>query len=77
MVGTTQHVLVEGTAKKDCTELSGRTDNNRVVNFAGVAGLIGRFVDVKITLAHPHSLRGDLCAMTTEEDACMTAVIAI
>ena len=72
MVGTTQRVLVEGTAKKDSTELSGRTDNNRVVNFAGVAGLMGRFVDVKITLAHPHSLRGELCAMKTEEDACMT-----
>ena len=71
MVGSTQHVLVEGTAKKDSTELSGRTDNNRVVNFPGEAGLIGRFVDVRITLAHPHSLRGELCAMKTEEDACM------
>ena len=72
MVGTTQRVLVEGTAKKDSTELSGRTDNNRVVNFAGAASLIGQFVNVKITLAHPHSLRGELCAMKTEEDACMT-----
>ena len=71
MVGTTQRVLVEGTARKDSTELSGRTDNNRVVNFPGEAGLIGRFVDVKITLAHPHSLRGELCAMRIE-DACMT-----
>ena len=70
MVGTIQRVLVEGTAKKDAKELSGRTDNNRVVNFAGDSGLIGHFVDVRITLAHPHSLRGELCVM--EEDACMT-----
>jgi tRNA-2-methylthio-N6-dimethylallyladenosine synthase len=70
MVGTTQRVLVEGTAKKDAKELSGRTDNNRVVNFPGDSGLIGRFVDVRITLAHPHSLRGELCVM--QEDACTT-----
>nr|AUN37355.1 tRNA-i(6)A37 methylthiotransferase [uncultured bacterium] len=68
MVGTTQRVLVEGTAKKDGNELSGRTDNNRVVNFPGESGLIGQFVDVKITLAHPHSLRGELCAMEEQEE---------
>ena len=60
MVGTTQRVLVEAHAKKDATELAGRTDNNRVVNFAGDAGLIGCFVDVTITAALPHSLRGAL-----------------
>ena len=59
MVGSVQRVLVEGHARKDVSELSGRTDNNRVVNFAGPARLIGRFVDVRITAALPHSLRGE------------------
>ncbi|MDO8788637.1 MAG: tRNA (N6-isopentenyl adenosine(37)-C2)-methylthiotransferase MiaB [Sulfuritalea sp.] len=60
MVGTMQRVLVEGHARKDASELAGRTDNNRVVNFAGNESLIGRFIDVKITAALPHSLRGEL-----------------
>jgi len=60
MVGTRQHVLVEGTAKKDATELSGRTSNNRVVNFPGPPELMGRFADIMITSALPHSLRGEL-----------------
>ena len=58
MVGTRQRVLVEGRARKDASELSGRTDNNRVVNFPGDARLIGQFVDVQIEAALPHSLRG-------------------
>jgi tRNA-2-methylthio-N6-dimethylallyladenosine synthase len=58
MVGSRQRVLVEGPARKDATELSGRTDNNRVVNFPGASRLIGQFVDVRITAALPHSLRG-------------------
>ena len=58
MVGTTQRVLVEGPSKKSPNELAARTDNNRIVNFAGPARLIGRFVDVVITAALPHSLRG-------------------
>jgi len=60
MVGTTQRVLVEGFSKKTETEVSGRTGNNRVVNFPGAADLIHAFVDVKITCALPHSLRGEL-----------------
>ena len=60
MAGTRQRVLVEGHARKDRTELSGRTDNNRVVNFPGDARLIGQFVEVRITAALPHSLRGVL-----------------
>ena len=60
MVGTTQRVLVEGHARKDASELAGRTDNNRVVNFAGNERLIGRFIDVTITAALPHSLRGEV-----------------
>jgi tRNA-2-methylthio-N6-dimethylallyladenosine synthase len=60
MVGSAQRVLVEGRAKKNDRELSGRTGNNRVVNFAGRPELIGKFVDVKITAALRHSLRGAL-----------------
>lgn len=60
MVGTVQRVLVEGHAKKDASELAGRTDNNRVVNFPGQARLIGQFVEVTITAALPHSLRGEI-----------------
>ncbi|MBE7461666.1 MAG: tRNA (N6-isopentenyl adenosine(37)-C2)-methylthiotransferase MiaB [Zoogloeaceae bacterium] len=62
MVGSVQRILVEGASKKDATELAGRTDNNRIVNFAGpsYAGrLTGRFVDVLVTAALPHSLRGE------------------
>jgi tRNA-2-methylthio-N6-dimethylallyladenosine synthase len=58
MIGTLQRVLVEGHARKDESELSGRTDNNRVVNFPGASHLIGEFVEVRITAALPHSLRG-------------------
>jgi tRNA-2-methylthio-N6-dimethylallyladenosine synthase len=60
MVGTVQKVLVEGRAKKDESELAGRTANNRVVNFKGSLRQIGRFVDVTITAALPHSLRGEV-----------------
>jgi tRNA-2-methylthio-N6-dimethylallyladenosine synthase len=58
MVGTIEQVLVEGAAKKNAGELAGRTGNNRTVNFAGTADLIGRFVPVRITEARSHSLRG-------------------
>jgi tRNA-2-methylthio-N6-dimethylallyladenosine synthase len=60
MVGTRQRVLVEGPSKKDVRELAARTENNRVVNFPGDRRLIGRFVDVDITAALPHSLRGSV-----------------
>ncbi|MCK9986694.1 MAG: tRNA-2-methylthio-N6-dimethylallyladenosine synthase [Azoarcus sp.] len=60
MVGRVERVLVEGHSRKDGSELAGRTDNNRVVNFAGNARLIGQFVDVTITAALPHSLRGEI-----------------
>jgi len=60
MLESTQRVLVVGHAKKDVSELSGRTENNRVVNFAGPRSLIGKFVDVKIDTIHPNSLRGEL-----------------
>ncbi|MGZ8266730.1 MAG: tRNA (N6-isopentenyl adenosine(37)-C2)-methylthiotransferase MiaB [Burkholderiales bacterium] len=62
LVGTRQCVLVEGPAKKNAYELAGRTENNRMVNFEGPATLIGEFVNVTITAALPHSLRGELAA---------------
>ncbi len=60
MVGTTQRVLVEGASKKNAAELAGRSDNNRVVNFAGKPRLIGQFVEITITAALAHSLRGEI-----------------
>ncbi|HVL59148.1 MAG TPA: tRNA (N6-isopentenyl adenosine(37)-C2)-methylthiotransferase MiaB, partial [Burkholderiaceae bacterium] len=60
MVGSVQKILVEGPSKKADNELSGRTGNNRVVNFAGDPALVGRMVDVAIAAALPHSLRGRL-----------------
>jgi len=58
MVGSRERVLVEGPSKKDPRELAGRTENNRVVNFAGHPRLVGHFVELEITDALPHSLRG-------------------
>ncbi len=63
MVGTLQRVLVEGPSKKRASELAGRTGNNRVVNFAGPLRLTDQFVDVTITDALPHSLRGEIVAV--------------
>ncbi|MGQ9659878.1 MAG: tRNA (N6-isopentenyl adenosine(37)-C2)-methylthiotransferase MiaB [Thermochromatium sp.] len=60
MVGTVQQVLVEGPSRKDHTQLAGRTENNRVVNFDGPAELIGQFVALTITESLPNSLRGRL-----------------
>jgi tRNA-2-methylthio-N6-dimethylallyladenosine synthase len=60
MVGSTQRVLVEGHSKKDRSELAARTANNRVVNFPGDAALQHSFVNVRITAALRHSLRGEL-----------------
>ncbi len=65
-VGTVQRILVEGTSKRDADELMGRTECNRVVNFAAPesmasASLIGQLVDVTITQAMHYSLRGTVC----------------
>ena len=60
MVGTVQSVLVDRPARKDPTQISGRTENNRVVNFDGPRDLIGTFANVLITEALPNSLRGEL-----------------
>lgn len=60
MVGSVQSVLVEGPSRKDPAQYSGRTENNRVVNFDGDERLVGRFADILITEALPNSLRGRL-----------------
>ena len=63
MVGSIQRILVEGPSKKDASELQGRTENNRVVNFAAGpngARLIGQMLDVTIVQAFPFSLRGEI-----------------
>ena len=60
MVGTVQRVLVEGPSRRDPSELMGRTENNRIVNFAGPERLVGRMVDLRVTQALPHSLRGEV-----------------
>ena len=68
MVGTRQRVLVDGVSRRDATELAARTDNNRVVNFAGPRELIGNFIEITITDALAHTLRGEPvtkdCAVT-------------
>ncbi|HTC50934.1 MAG TPA: tRNA (N6-isopentenyl adenosine(37)-C2)-methylthiotransferase MiaB [Steroidobacteraceae bacterium] len=60
MVGTLQRILVVRPARRDSRELAGRTENNRWVNFAGPESLMNRFVDVTITEARAHTLRGQL-----------------
>jgi tRNA-2-methylthio-N6-dimethylallyladenosine synthase len=62
-VGTVQRILVEGPSRKNPDELMGRTECNRIVNFAGgpqATRLVGRMIDVTITQALPHSLRGEV-----------------
>ncbi len=57
LVGSRQRVLVEGRSRKDNSELTGRTECNRSVNFAAPPELIGQFADVRISAALTHSLR--------------------
>lgn len=62
-VGTVQRILVEGPSRKSAAELMGRTECNRIVNFDGgpqAARLVGQMIDVHITEAYPHSLRGEV-----------------
>ena len=58
MVGSLQRVLVTGPSRRDPSELAARTPNNRVVNFAGAPRIIGRMIDIEITEARAHTLRG-------------------
>lgn len=68
MVGTTQRVLVEGPSRKNIMELSGRTENNRVVNFEGTPDMVGKFVDIDITDVFTNSLRGNVIRTEDEMD---------
>ena len=62
MVGTRQRVLIDSISRKNASQLSGRTENNRVVNFTDNQGQIGEFIDLRITEALPNSLRGESIA---------------
>ncbi len=62
-VGTVQRVLVEGVSKRDSGELMGRTECNRVVNFAGPSRLEGQLIDVKITETRTYTLRGEVAPL--------------
>ena len=64
MVGHIERILVEKVSRKRADQLSGRTENNRVVNFDADPELIGQFVDVRITEALPNSLRGEIVDST-------------
>ncbi|MCG6937479.1 MAG: tRNA (N6-isopentenyl adenosine(37)-C2)-methylthiotransferase MiaB [Gammaproteobacteria bacterium] len=64
MVGTVQSVLVDSVSRKSEDQISGRTENNRVVNFIGDKELIGQFVDVKISEARTNSLQGELLGLS-------------
>ena len=70
MVGTTQRVLVESVSKRDNSDLMGRTECNRAVNFAGHPRLIGQFVDVRITEARSYSLRAKIKLPELEVSLC-------
>ncbi len=65
MVGSQQSILVEGQSRKSELQVSGRTENNRVVNFDGNRDLAGQFVTLSITEALPNSLRGKLVSADT------------
>ena len=67
MVSSIQRVLVEGPSRKSERQMSGRSENNRVVNFDGGPDLIGHFVDVLITNAFTNSLQGEMVTVAELE----------
>jgi tRNA-2-methylthio-N6-dimethylallyladenosine synthase len=69
MVGNVERILVEKVSRKRDDQLSGRTENNRVVNFDASPDLIGQFVDVRITEALPNSLRGEIVGKAEAADS--------
>ncbi len=75
MLGSEQRILVEGPSRKNLMELSGRTENYRVVNFEGTPDMIGKFVDVKIVDVHTNSLRGEV--IRTEDEMEKSAPVAV
>jgi tRNA-2-methylthio-N6-dimethylallyladenosine synthase len=75
-LGTVQRLLVEGPSRKDATELTGRTECNRMVNFKAPTRLIGQMVDVTITALNTHSLRGEVVqAAGEEQDVSLTDAV--
>jgi len=76
MMDTVQRVLVTRVSRKDETEVSGRTENNRVVNFKADKSLIGHFANVKITEVRPNSLRGILVDLVEETKSAPASVSA-
>jgi len=58
--GRIEEVLVESYSKQSKRDVTGRTRNNRAVNFEGDLSLVGRLVQAKITKAYAHSLRGEI-----------------
>ncbi len=75
-LGTVQRILVEGVSKRDGSELMGRTECNRAVNFAGQPRLIGQLVDVNITETRTYSLRGELALTGFDDDRRPAAPVA-
>lgn len=64
MIGSIQSVLVDGVSRKSDSQISGRTENNRVVNFTGDKKYIGQFIDVRITEAWTNSLQGEMIGLS-------------
>jgi tRNA-2-methylthio-N6-dimethylallyladenosine synthase len=67
MIGSVQRILVEKPSKRDPGELSGRTENNRIVNFIGQPRLIGQMVDVRIVQAMTNTLKGEIITAAPPE----------
>src|SRR3546814_9526412 len=66
MLGTTQRILVEKPSRRDPKELSGRTENNRIVNFVGQPRLIGQMIDVRITQTMTNTLKGEIVTRVSD-----------
>lgn len=68
MIGTVQRILVEKPSKRDPSELSGRTENNRIVNFVGQARLIGQMANVRVVQAMTNTLKGEIVTVEPEDE---------
>ncbi|NYT87020.1 tRNA (N6-isopentenyl adenosine(37)-C2)-methylthiotransferase MiaB [Pusillimonas harenae] len=66
MLGTIQRILVEKPSRRDPNELSGRTENNRIVNFVGQPRLIGQMIDVRITQTMTNTLKGEIVTRVSD-----------
>ena len=62
MVGSVQRILIEGMSRRNALELSGRTENNRIVNLEGPAHLVGQMIDVVITQAMTNTFRARIAS---------------